>query len=322
MHTDLVDGSPEEARLLWYTMLVTPCLLLLCARPVAMLNGVGQIFFTRILSAIYFAVQAGGVVAAAMVFNSLLMMALSSMGCSIVYCLVVNRLAVNKLKQHVSFYPKKRVDIRLAFRFVGVAVPLGFVNIGAFLTSAIQVPLIGAILGPSVVAPFFLAQKIGQFLLQAALQFSVPKTIVFSNLIGKNAPQTARKSMLHALKYAAITIPVVQVIFIFIVPFIAPLLLVGNSFPNLFVIGLMGIDYGVLGFTALLAQFVLASGRNPFVITTLMNGLLNVFAMLIFVPRFGMLGIPMASLLAGFLLSYGYAVYCWIQLDYRLKTIS
>lgn len=319
VHTKLISGSVADARLLWYVMLVTPCLLLLTALPVSILNGVGKIFMTRSLAALYFGVQAIAISVAAIITKSLLMMALTSAACSVVYCVTVTAMCSDMLKKHSDELRTADWSRPLLWRFVRVAVPLGFVNIGAFLTSSIQVPLLGAILGPAAVAPFFLAQKIGQFLLQASLQFSAPKTILFSSLLGRSDPRMALDTMFHGVKYAAVTLMLSQLAFVFVVPVFAPLLLGAKDYPDFSTTSLMGLDYLLLGLSAMLAQFVIASGSNPFVVTTLIGGILNLVGVWILVPRFALMGIPMASLLAGILTNYGYATWCWLQMVKRIR---
>lgn len=322
VHSQLITGEPGQGRLLWYLMLFTPCLLLLSAMPVAILNGVGQIFVTRLVAAVYFGVQACTVAVVAIVSHSLTAMALATGVCSLAYYVCVRYLADSKIRKNSSDSRPESWNPALSWQFVRVAFPLGFVNIGAFLTSSVQVPMVGAILGPTAVAPFFLAQKIGQFLLQAALQFVIPKTIQFSSILGRGDFTAAKQSMLHSVKIAAAAILGAQLVFVFAIPVLAPILLNGKAYPGFEVISWMGVDYVLLGVSALLAQFVIASGKNPFVLTTLIGGSLNLLGVWFFVPRYALLGIPMASILAGALTNYGYAVWCWVNLLRRIRLNS
>ena len=67
-------------------------------------------------------------------------------------------------------------------------------------------------------------------------------------------------------------------------------------------------------------QFVLASGRNPFLISTLLNGVLNIVFLAVLYPLYGLVGIPLASLSSGLLTNYWYNLFKGYQLMKDLKT--
>lgn len=311
----IVEGWQENPRLLWYVMLLVPCLLVSAARSISLLNGAGKLLTTRLLAATYFGFQAAAVILFATFSQSLLLMAIASVGVTSIYCISLFGIARSILLAKQSGHECRWVfSAALLGKFTKIAVPLGFVNIGGFLTSSIQVPMIGAILGPAAVAPFFLAQKIGQFLVQAAIQFVAPKAIAFSTLIGRQQSSDATRSMDHVARFALFSIVFAQLVFVFCVTPIAPVLLSGKAYPDFAVIALMGFDFVLLGLSVVFSQFVMASGSNPFVYTTLLSGVLNILGIIVVTPVLGLIALPIVSLAAGLMTNYIYSLICWLKL--------
>jgi len=69
-------------------------------------------------------------------------------------------------------------------KLVKVAYPLGLVSVGGYLVNSIQLPFIAAALGPEKVAPYYVAQRIGQFANMTILQLVLPKLPEFTRLLG------------------------------------------------------------------------------------------------------------------------------------------
>lgn len=304
VHTKLTDGDASAQRLLWILMLTVPCMLLFAGRSVAIVNGVGCILYTRVFAGLYFGAQTILLIGAAIWTKSILMMAATSVIITLAYSAGVTIFAKAIIKEKVGERSVATWNTTLCLSFLKVALPLGFVNLGAFLTTSVQVPLVGAILGPASVAPFFLAQKIAQFSIQAALQFSAPKTISFSELVGKRSFEMAHLSMQQTLRKGWLLVFTSQILFVFVLSPLAPMLLAGKEYPSFLVIFLLGFDYALMGSVSMVGQFVLAFGKNPFLWSTLASGILNLSLLFILTPKFGLVGIPAASILAGLLTNY------------------
>jgi hypothetical protein len=67
----------------------------------------------------------------------------------------------------------------------------------------------------------------------------------------------------------------------------------------------MSIDYTILVICSCGGQFVLASGRNPFVISTIINAALNLTLIVIFCIKYGLIGFPLSTLISGLLVITG-----------------
>jgi hypothetical protein len=60
----------------------------------------------------------------------------------------------------------------------------------------------------------------------------------------------------------------------------------------------MAVDLLLLGVTVPMAQSVLASGRNPFAVPVVLTGLSSLGLAAALIPRFGVIGVPLATLVA------------------------
>jgi O-antigen/teichoic acid export membrane protein len=72
---------------------------------------------------------------------------------------------------------------------------MGVLNVGSFLISSIQVPLLGFLLGPHVVPGFFLAQRIGQTLNQAVMHVVAPQLPLFTREVALQDSSVARRRL-------------------------------------------------------------------------------------------------------------------------------
>ncbi len=66
----------------------------------------------------------------------------------------------------------------------------------------------------------------------------------------------------------------------------------------------MSLDLIALGSTVIWAFYVLGSGKNPFVKSTIFTSLTSLIITVILVPRLGVAGLPISTLIAGVLFNY------------------
>lgn len=71
-----------------------------------------------------------------------------------------------------------------------------------------------------------------------------------------------------------------------------------------FTLGLLTLDFLLLGLTSMGGQYVLAFGRNPFVLSAILTGSASIILTIILTHHFGISGLPMATLAAGLLFNY------------------
>ncbi|MBK5276439.1 MAG: hypothetical protein JJE30_15520 [Desulfuromonadales bacterium] len=179
-----------------------------------------------------------------------------------------------------------------------VAVPFGLVNSGVYLVGAAQVPLLGVLLGPTVIAPIYLAVKISQVFNATVLQITTAQLPSFTQQCAQGHWSLAKKRMLQTLAIGG----VLQILMAFFLFFGSPKLVELWVGPNHYIGGMVlfafSVNYAITCLAGLPAQFVLASGRNPFALSTLMHGIITIGGMIVVCPKIGLLGVPLAGLVA------------------------
>lgn len=313
-HTRMISGDPSNFRLAWYLMLLNGVVLILSGRFTASLIGTNQTHVFKVLAAAFSALQGISVVTAAVTTQSITIMALASLGASLTYLAILalvvrQRIPAFRLQQPAS------VDRSLLRRMIKVSYPLGIVDIGAYLVTTIQVPMLGALLGSAAVTPFYLAQKISHFLTIGCQQTVQPQIPKFTQSYARGDSKTCLFLLNRTLKILFVLSVGAGFFFCFASPLLAHHLAHMNSFLSLPTLSLMSLDLVTLSIMSGASQFILASGRNPFMAPSLIAGVVNVLLLLVFVPRIGVIGIPCAALASGILTTY------WVTIkhSFRLK---
>lgn len=304
-HTKLLEyQSMSQNRLNWYIMAVGTLVIMQGAVDFMLLNGIGKLYLARFINACYFLANGVLVLCAAFLGSGLLGMACMYLVTAVGYRLVLGmatRSSMAEVFQHTVCCPNPS---KLIFPLLRIAAPLGLVNTGSYLVSSVQVPLLGTILGPAIVAPFYLAQKMGAFLTQAALQPLHPQLPIFTRLLGGGNSTEARSVMRKSIAFSSISVVLANVVFYLMSPFFARVLSGSSEYVNPPTLALMALDYLILGVSVTFGFFVLASGKNPFTWSTLLAGSLNLVLLILLTPRIGIIAIPIASLAAGLLTNY------------------
>jgi O-antigen/teichoic acid export membrane protein len=306
-----------DVRMCWYALCVAIVFMILAGGQVAFLNGLGVIYQTRLLSAASLLVAASGAAIAALEGWGLTGMG-ASFGVAAVLqyaaTLIVRGFATRKSRPHVV-EPVPPGSLKALAK---AALPVGGVNVFGSLVYSAQVPLLGFLLGPEKVAPFYLAQRIAQACNMAVMHTVTPQMPFFTRQYGAGNFSGALHLMNQTLLRTTALIALSSVSFFFLSPLVAKVLLHRVDFLETWPLALLALDVFVLGLTVPWAWFVLASGRNPFVPTTILNGLLMLLLCFLFVPRVGVSGIPISSIVAGTLTNHWFAVYTGLGLRRKL----
>jgi len=304
----LLPVLTPDVRICWYALCVAIVFMILAGGQVAFLNGLGVIYQTRLLSAAYLLVAASGAALAALAGWGLMGMG-ASFGVAAVLqyaaTLIVRSFATRHLRRHVV----EQVPPGSLRALAKTALPLGGVNIFGSLVYSAQVPLLGFLLGPEKVAPFYLAQKIAQACNMAVMHTVSPQMPFFTRQYGAGDFSGALRLMNRTLVRTTVLVVLSSLAFFLFSPLAAKVLLNRVDFLTTLPLALLALDMLMLGLTVPWAWFVLASGRNPFVPSTLFHGLLTVGMVIVFVPKLGVAGVPLSSLLAGLLTNYWFNLY-------------
>jgi O-antigen/teichoic acid export membrane protein len=303
----LLPAVTADTTIAWY-LLGAATLVSLQAKPhQAVLEGLAKLYVTRFLSGTFQLASGFGAVAVLLWGGGLKEMALVVSIASACNYAVIRWLV--KWQVGPRLPPVSQLPEGLLRQFLRISAPMGILNLSAFCVSSIQVPLIGSLLGPKVVPAFYLAQRIGQVLNQAVTQLVQPQLPLFTQDLAAGNTQGARQRMKETIVWVTGLAVAVNAFFFLFSPVLAQLWVGPSHYVTRPVLLLMSIDYLILSAAVVWGLFVLASGTNPFVFSTVMAGILNVGLCAAVVPTVGMIGVPMATLIAGLCTNYWYVVY-------------
>jgi len=146
-----------------------------------------------------------------------------------------------------------------------------------------------------------------------------PQMPLFTRDLANGARNNAVRRMKRTLALGTAGAAGANLFFWGATPFIVTLWVGAHRYIDGTTLALMSVDYFLMGACIVWAQFVFAAGRNPFVLTTVLNGILNLILIYFLCPRFGLIGIPLSTLISGLLTNYWYAVLKGVQLLDELR---
>ncbi len=314
----LLPSATPDVRFCWYMLSVAIVFMILSGGQSAFLNGLGKVYQTRLIAAGYAVLAASGAALAAW-----MNWGLAGMGSFIALAALIQfigtmmvRRFTAPLLRRVGFEPVPPGSLKALAR---AALPVGGVNTFGALVYSAQTPLLGALLGPEKVAPFYLAQKIAQACNMAVMHTVSPQMPFFTRQFGAGDFCGALRLMDRTLVRTSVLVVLSSVAFFLLSPLAAKILLNRMDYLGTLPLALLALDVLFLGLTVPWAWFVLASGRNPFVPTTILCGVLTLLFCFLLVPRFGVAGIPLSSIMAGLLTNHWFALYRGLALLRMLR---
>jgi O-antigen/teichoic acid export membrane protein len=314
----LLPSVTPDVRGCWYMLSIAIVFMILSSGQSAFLNGLGKVYQTRLIAAGYAVLAASGAALAAWMGWGLAGMgsffALAAL-IQLIGTMMVRRRTAPLLRR-VGFEPVPPGSLKALAR---AALPVGGVNAFGSLVYSAQTPLLGVLLGPEKVAPFYLAQKIAQACNMAVMHTVSPQMPFFTRQYGSGDFSGASERIKRTLVRTVVLAVLSSLAFFLLSPLAAKALLNRMDFLGTLPLALLAVDVLFLGLTVPCAWFVLASGRNPFVLTTILHGLLTVATIIILVPNLGVAGVPLSSLVAGLFTNYWYNPYR-LTLLYRSLT--
>jgi O-antigen/teichoic acid export membrane protein len=306
---------PFDIIKIWVALAISAAVLMLSKPDIALLEGVGRLTTARYIVGTQTLISGLGVCVIAVLGGGLDLMALAFC-ISAGFSLLVLRFISNRQFRDRALKPPdfKRAQLR---RMTVVAFPLGLVNVGSYLFSSTQVPVIALFLSPAVVAPFYLAQRVGQFVNILVLQMLFPKLPEFSSLLGRGDYRNSKFLMEQTIKQVAFFSVLVCVCYVVGFPLLAKYVFRVDVLP-LYLLLLMAFDYLLMNVSVSWGYFVISSGSNPFLMPTLLTGCANLCFLYFLLPHLGLIGLPASSLLAGMLVSYWYNIRAGLCLRRKL----
>jgi O-antigen/teichoic acid export membrane protein len=300
--TSLLPARTGESTLAWYLLGGALLVSFQTKLSQAFLDGLGWMYASRFIAGTY-----------QLAWNLLIMVALWIRPSLAAMALV---LFVTALAQFWAMHVALRRLTRGQLTFDGpapagmtsrlwrIALPFGFVSSGSYLESAAQVPLLGAVLGPTAVAPYYLALRITQTMQSAVGQLMTSQWPFFTQECAQGHWGGARSRMRQTIGLGLALHVGAALTFYLASPWLVELWVGPDRYLSAGVLAAIAACYLLNALAALPAHFVLASGRNPFAWTTLLHGGMTVVGVLFLCPYFGIAGVPLASIAAGLLTNF------------------
>jgi O-antigen/teichoic acid export membrane protein len=302
---DLLKHRTASVDCAWYLLGVATILSLQCRLYQGILDGLGRLYLGRLISGTVQFFSGAGIIVVLKVRPNLALMAVVVFAMSAVQWMAFRAalfaLARGRLRPEAG---TPRIPLA---RLWPVAVPLGMVSSAAFLVSCVQVPVLGSLLGSAIVAPFYLAQRIGQTLTTALLQLLAPQMPLFTQEIAAGKDAEAATRMWRALRMISAAAVAGFAVFLAFSPWVVDVWIGEGKYVDRTTLLVLAADYLFMTLSVGMAHFVLASGRNPFVVPTLASGLLNVAGCFWLTRSCGVTGPALAGLAAGLLTNYWFA---------------
>lgn len=270
------------------------------------LDGVGRIDLERGTAAIAYALASIGVFFAMLLVGSITLMA-TVWAIGMVAALFAYRFA---LARWVGRLPRPEIDRRAGARgLLRVSSRIWLLNLGAIATRSAQVPAVSMLVGAASVPGYFLSFKMLNIVALVVAAVPQAERSLFTQDLAAGRKKEARTRMLRALIPQVVGAAATIIAFSLAGHWFITLWLRNPRAINYSTVYVMAFDTAISMVPGAVGQFVLASGRNPFVVSTLAAGIATVGLLFALVPHYGVLGAALAPLLAGLLTNYWYSLY-------------
>jgi O-antigen/teichoic acid export membrane protein len=289
--------ATSDLRVCWYSMVLASGVVIFTVGQAAFLNGLGAVYQTRALSGLYQLCAGLGAAVAVLSGGGLAVMGLSYLVMAFFYHLAIRGLLAKRLAP-VRWEECPAAPEGSLKGLAKAAVPMGVINASGMMIFTIQPTLVGIFLGAEKVTAVYFAIKLGTSLHVLALQIHAASLPFFTRMLAGGSTSEARNYMRKTLLISWSAALIAMVFFVVAAPFIAPLFIGSIPFVSQGFIVLLAVDLLLLGVTVPMAQSVLASGRNPFAVPVVLTGISSLALAAILIPRFGVIGVPLATLIA------------------------
>ena len=316
--TKLAAARTWESTAAWYILGMAMLVTLQVRLNQAVLEGLGVMYVTKAISGLFQLVTGFSIVLVLLLKPGLVAISTAVLTFVVVQYFVFHRAlrAQAQGRLHPRSTPVSPEIMRKLWR---TSAPIGLVSSSAYLVTSIQVPLVGAILGAAAVAPYYLAQRIGQAFTQAAVQLLQPQLPLFTREYSQAERLAARSRMVRTIVLVTTAAIIGCSVYFLASPAVVTLWVGPDRYVSAAVLLLMALDYGMLCSTSVWGAFVLGSGRNPFVWSTMANGGLNLLLAAGFCMWLGVIGLPIASMISGLCTNYWFSPYHGIRLVRSLQ---
>jgi len=280
----------------------------------AFLEGLGQLYIVHFITGTFLLISGGAIIASLYFTSSIKVMAASQLCCGLLSMFSL-RFILNRYLQNCP-PPTAKPDWLVIKHLIKVACPLGIIHLGRSMASAIQVPLIGFMLGAEMVSPFYIAEKIGHSLRLASMHLTQPQMPLFTREFAAEKWGAARSRLLRIVPAVCLFSLATQTVFFLLSPWFVRVWIGPNQFIDNVTLFFLAFNYFIIASTQVWTSLTIASGHNPFAISILLSGFINILLCILLVGTFGILGIVWSGILSGLLTIY------WIGPYHGIKLLS
>ncbi len=322
----LLPPQDWEARFCWYALVVSATLQILNLGHAALVNGLGLTFQTKALAGSLILLSGGLAVVAASMGSGLIGMGLAFLVTSFVQWIAIRYFVPKSLRTldsvNTNWIRRNGGCWKQVHLLSKSALPIGGVLVFASLIYTIQPTISGMIIGAESVTPYYLAQKIAGSLNLVIMQICLPQLPFLTRLIGARDFKNTFSKISQLMRLGLFAFILSGLLFYLFSPMVARVLLHKESYLQDPALALLTIDFIILGILSLAAQIILATGHNPFLLSTLFTGLLAVCLSLALTPQLGLLGLTLAPLLAGICFNYRITLREFIRIQHYFKNAT
>ncbi len=295
------DTIPLSLLLETGAILSLGALLNLLAKPdIAMLEGAGRYVFVRVLLGTQYLLATIVMLLMLWVWPDIRGLALGSLTASVFAMRVARRHCTRFLKTIKA--PASPSPTEAGQSIFRKALPLGLVQLSAYIVSSLQVPVVAMFFDTKQVAPFFFVHRMAQFSAIAITQMVLAQLPGFSSELGGGRYDHADARVRRACKSLALVGLLPSLAVMCLAPLVLPSLFPGQELSQ-FLFIIMAIELYLSLLSSGYGQFVLASGRNPFFLSSIFTAFSSI-GFLYLLHDLGLLSLPLSVLLAGAIAGY------------------
>jgi O-antigen/teichoic acid export membrane protein len=289
-----IDGV-GQTRCFWY-LLALSCLCIFYTKlDQAVLDGLGLMHWSRFVGGTYQLVLAILSITVLSLGFGIIALAVTLVVCSAGQQMASRAILMIKTEGNL------KVDVAKCkayiLDFCRISIPFGFINTGVYLVGAIQIPLLGSILGAKVVTAIYTAIKISQVLNGLVSQIASSNMPLFTRKLAEGKWGEAR-GLMRRILWQGVALHLVSALFLqFLSPPLVSYWIGSGNYISGGVLIVYTANHLITCLAGMPAQFVLAGGRNPFLFSTAMHGAINVVGIIFLCPVFGLIGAPIAGLI-------------------------
>ena len=283
-------------RAIWYMVAISFYITFITKLRQNILDGIGFLYINRFLGGSYLLINSLLSILVLKYGFGLLGLSVILIITSLLHFYTIKlafKIIVSKNITKLNFNKKKIIS-----KLLKISLPFGVVNIGGFLVTTAQIPLLGILVSASLIPALYIAIKISQILNGMVQQIITAQLPSFTKELAQGAWPSAATRM-RSYIFIGITLQLFATFFLY---FISPILVEWWVGPNKYisnnVLMYFTINYLITTIVGLPALFVLASGRNPFANSTILHGVIGLAGMLILCPDLGILGVPISGIIS------------------------